>query len=154
MSIRFCAGFSGAERQKRPADAGLFSSRFLLRLPDIVQQVLLRIVKQQLFVVCVIRLASEVLDEPRGEEIRGQLGGEQHELLAVRDGRVEERKGVCQLLVRPVGRVRTRLHVGLEQFLEPVEGLPLGYLFERDGLLERGEAFGLARGDKQRVLIG
>ena len=121
---------------------------------DFPQKPLARIVKQQLLIVREVGLAAKILDKPGGKVIRGQLGGEQHKLLAVRDGRVEESKDVRQLPVRAVRRVRARLHILLEQRLEPLERLPLRHLFQRERLLESREPLGLARGGKQRVLVG
>ena len=101
-----------------------------------------------------VGVAAEILDEPRREPVRGQLGGEQHELLRIRNGRIEKGECVRQPLVCAVGRLCARLDLAAEQRLEPVERLTARRFFERERLLPGIQQLRLARCDEQRVPVG
>ena len=61
---------------KTESNALRFLLFFVFRLLNVLQELFLRIIEQQALIVCEIRLAPEILDEPRGKPVRGQLGRE------------------------------------------------------------------------------
>ena len=85
LSCMQMPGKAGHLHEKSRREAALFhymraKARLFLWLVgragflDFLEQVLLRIVEQQALVVRKVGFAAEILDEPRGEVVRGQLG--------------------------------------------------------------------------------
>ena len=101
-----------------------------------------------------IRIAPEVLDKPRGKPVRGQFGSEQHQLLRVRNGGIEEGKCVCQFGIGLVCGGCACVHIGGEKRLQTVKLLLLGYFFECERLPVGIQTLHLAGGDIERVLVG
>ena len=101
-----------------------------------------------------IRIAPEVLDKPRGKPVRGQFGSEQHQLLRVRNGGIEEGKGVRKFGVGLVCGGRACVHIGGEKRLQVVKLLLIGYFFECERLPVGIQTFHLTGGDIERVLVG
>ena len=101
-----------------------------------------------------IRIAPEVLDKPRGKPVRSQFGSEQHQLLRVRNGGIEEGKCVCQFGIGLVCGGCACVHIGGEKRLQAVKLLILGYFFKHERLPVGIQTLHLAGGDIERVLVG